>query len=335
MGPEQTMVAAFRAPARPPPIMSAQRGTLRLAVIDREPALLKVLGKRLDAAGWEHRVLPGGAPVEELVAMKLNAIVVDLTVLGPEEGWEFLERVAGMLPGLGVIVCTSNSTVAQRVRGPAPRAPTTGSPSPATRRRSWPGSRPSSAAAAGPRPESEQGPIVVGELEIRDDQFQAYVAGRTLDLTRREFELLNTLAEAAGKVLEREEIYRRVWGYEMAHGDRSVDVFVRKLRSKIQKHSPGWDYIHTHFGIGYRFEAGGCARRGARRSTRPPSSPVEAEIEPDARLLRSAIRRRAWLHDLHNLPLAGVREFTGMRPAHSAPPGSPGAGAPARQVSES
>jgi DNA-binding winged helix-turn-helix (wHTH) protein len=41
----------------------------------------------------------------------------------------------------------------------------------------------------------------------------------------------------------------------MAHGDRSVDVFVRKLRAKIQRHSPGWSYIHTHFGIGYRFEA--------------------------------------------------------------------------------
>ena len=40
----------------------------------------------------------------------------------------------------------------------------------------------------------------------------------------------------------------------MAHGDRSVDVFVRKLRSKLQKHSPGWAYIHTHFGVGYRFE---------------------------------------------------------------------------------
>jgi DNA-binding winged helix-turn-helix (wHTH) protein len=40
----------------------------------------------------------------------------------------------------------------------------------------------------------------------------------------------------------------------MIHGDRSVDVFVRKLRSKLQKRSPGWDYIHTHFGIGYRFD---------------------------------------------------------------------------------
>ena len=55
-------------------------------------------------------------------------------------------------------------------------------------------------------------------------------------------------------MIEREAIYQSVWGYAMAHGDRSVDVFVRKLRAKLQKQSPGWNYIHTHFGIGYRFE---------------------------------------------------------------------------------
>jgi len=62
------------------------------------------------------------------------------------------------------------------------------------------------------------------------------------------------LAEARGKVIEREEIYQRVWGYAMAHGDRSVDVFVRKLRRKLERLSAGWEYIHTHFGVGYRFE---------------------------------------------------------------------------------
>ena len=54
-------------------------------------------------------------------------------------------------------------------------------------------------------------------------------------------------------MLEREEIYQRVWGYAMARGDRSVDVFVRKLRQKLEKASPEWRYIHTHFGVGYRF----------------------------------------------------------------------------------
>jgi DNA-binding response OmpR family regulator len=79
------------------------------------------------------------------------------------------------------------------------------------------------------------------------------VAGVSVDLTRREFELIQLLAEAEGQVLQREEIYERVWGYAMVHGDRSVDVFVRKLRQKLERASPGWRYIHTHFGIGYRF----------------------------------------------------------------------------------
>ena len=74
-------------------------------------------------------------------------------------------------------------------------------------------------------------------------------------MTRREFELIQLLAEAEGQVLQREEIYQRVWGYAMVHGDRSVDVFVRKLRSKLERASSDWRYIHTHFGIGYRFSA--------------------------------------------------------------------------------
>jgi DNA-binding response OmpR family regulator len=100
----------------------------------------------------------------------------------------------------------------------------------------------------------DTGPLVAGELEIRADQFQAFVRSTSVDLTRREFEVLQLLAQAKGKVLQREEIYQAVWGYAMAHGDRSVDVFVRKVRQKLEKASPEWTYIHTHFGLGYRFE---------------------------------------------------------------------------------
>ena len=80
--------------------MNNQAG-IRLAVIDTDSAFLTVLGKRLEGAGWEHRVLAGSVPVEDLVAMKLNALLVDLSVLGPQ-GWEFLEKVCGAIPGLGV-----------------------------------------------------------------------------------------------------------------------------------------------------------------------------------------------------------------------------------------
>ena len=132
--------------------------------------------------------------------------------------------------------------------------------------------------------EAERGPLVVGELEIRPDQFQAFVAGGSVDLTRREFELLTTLSESAGTVIERGEIYRRVWGYEMAHGDRSVDVFVRKLRSKIQRRSSGWAYIHTHFGIGYRF---------SRSRPSPGRRPPRTGAEHPPRTSRLSRRRRS------------------------------------------
>ena len=120
-------------------------------------------------------------------------------------------------------------------------------------------------------PSADVGPLVAGELEIRPDQFEAFVAGNAVGLTRREFELVQVLAEANGRVLEREDVYQRVWGYAMAHGDRSVDVFVRKLRSKLQRHSPDWSYIHTHFGVGYRFEAEPAiaGRREAPQRDRP------------------------------------------------------------------
>jgi DNA-binding response OmpR family regulator len=231
--------------------MSHEQATARLAVIDTDSGFLQVLVKRLDDADWEYRTLSGGAPVDELVAMKINALVVDLTVL--PDPWGFLERVCGMLPELGVVVCTPNSTVAQRVRGlrlgaddwiskPCHPEEVMARVEAVVRRRRR------------GRAVPDRGPLVAGELEVRPDRFQAFVSGNSVGLTRREFELLQLLADARGRVIEREEIYQRVWGYAMAHGDRSVDVFVRKLRRKLQRVSAGWQYIHTHFGVGYRFE---------------------------------------------------------------------------------
>jgi DNA-binding response OmpR family regulator len=241
--------------------MSQNQAIIRLAVIDTDSGFLQVLGNRLDAAGWEYRLLTAGAPVDELVAMKINALLVDLTALGPD-GWSFLDRVCGMLPGLGVVVCTPNSTVAQRVRGlrlgaddwiskPCHPEEVMARIEAVVRR----GRR--------TKPEQESGPLVAGELEIRADQFQAFVGSRSVGLTRREYELLQLLAEAQGTVIERDEIYQRVWGYAMAHGDRSVDVFVRKLRRKLEQASAGWIYIHTHFGVGYRFDPEPRAPEGA------------------------------------------------------------------------
>jgi DNA-binding winged helix-turn-helix (wHTH) protein len=104
-------------------------------------------------------------------------------------------------------------------------------------------------------PRGDQATVEVGGLSVRPDRFQAFAGEVSADLTRREFELIQLLAGREGQVLPREEIYERVWGYAMAHGDCSVDVFVRKLRQKLEKVSPDWRYIHTQFGIGYRLAA--------------------------------------------------------------------------------
>ena len=260
---------------------------LRLAVLDNDSGFLQVLSRRLDGIGWQYRVLASAVPVEDLVAMRVNAIVVDLRVTGPE-AWEYLGRLCAALPGLGVVVCTGQSTVAQRVRGlrlgaddwvnkPCHPEELIARVEAVVRRRR----------RAEPRTDAPA--VLAGQVEIRPDRFQAFVSGRSVDLTRREFELIRLLADAEGQVLEREEIYQRVWGYAMAHGDRSVDVFVRKLRQKLERHSPGWRYIHTHFGVGYRFAAqpvGGAAPMpsadgpGADRPADRLRVPEPAEGEP-------------------------------------------------------
>jgi DNA-binding response OmpR family regulator len=95
--------------------------------------------------------------------------------------------------------------------------------------------------------------LVYGNLEIRPDEIQALADGRRVGLTVREFQVLCVLAQREDRVVRRADIYNQVWGGEMKHRDRSVDVFVRKVRNKLSHVAPHWSYIHTHFGVGYRF----------------------------------------------------------------------------------
>jgi DNA-binding response OmpR family regulator len=269
VAPEMTTVGS-EAPGGERRNGAAGQAGIRLAVIDSDTGFLQVLGKRLEGAGWPYRVLASPVPLDAMVAMRLNAVVLDLAVLGPQ-GWSYLDKLCTRLPHLGVVVCTGQSSVAQRVRGlrlgaddwvtkPCHPEELIARVEAVVRRRKRADVR------------VEKGPTVVGEVEIRADQFQAFVGGSSVELTRREFELIQLLADAEGQVLQREEIYQRVWGYAMVHGDRSVDVFVRKLRSKLERVSPEWRYIHTHFGIGYRFAA-----EPASAATEPVSAlePVE------------------------------------------------------------
>ena len=236
----------------PAAIRSLDPGPLRIAILDADRGFVRVLVKRAEQLGWECLPLERPSQVEELAEMRVDALVVDPVLLG-QGASSLLEHAGDALAGTGIVICTGRSTVAERVRGLRQGAD------------DWitKACHPEEVLARlesivrrkrGAVVHAGQEPLTAGELEIRSDRFQAFVADRSVDLTRREFEVLELLARAEGRVLEREEIYQAVWGYAMAHGDRSVDVFVRKVRRKLDKASPSWSYIHTHFGVGYRFQ---------------------------------------------------------------------------------
>ena len=205
--------------------------------------------------------------------MRLCALIVDPAVLGPYP-LAYLEALCRRLPNLPVMVCTAPVAVAQRVRGlrlgaddwiakPCHPEEVVARLETVMRRRML------------AEPRGQQPAAQTGGLVVRADHFQAFAGDVSADLTRREFELIQVVVGHEGQVIPREEIYERVWGYAMAHGDRSVDVFVRKLRQKLENVSPDWRYIHTHFGIGYRFAPESI------RSETPTAEPALA-VPPEA-----------------------------------------------------
>jgi two-component system alkaline phosphatase synthesis response regulator PhoP len=96
--------------------------------------------------------------------------------------------------------------------------------------------------------------LVIEELRLDPKNVQAYVDGRSADLTPTEFRLVYALALEMGRVLTRDELLQRVWGRRASHRDRTVDVFVRKLREKIDGPAPRHTFLQTRYGVGYKLD---------------------------------------------------------------------------------
>jgi len=109
--------------------------------------------------------------------------------------------------------------------------------------------------------------LYAGELEIRPREGLVLATGQALTLSVREFQLLVEMARRAGTIVRRDELYRAVWSGELRAGDRSVDVYVSKLRGKLEVAMPDRRFIHTHPGFGYRFQ--------------PQPAPGAVTIDPD------------------------------------------------------
>jgi DNA-binding response OmpR family regulator len=104
-----------------------------------------------------------------------------------------------------------------------------------------------------------------GDLEVRPADHLAQIEGRALSLSVREFELLVALVRNRGRIVPRDELYATVWGAPLRAHDRSVDVYVHKLRSKLARAVPECRFIHTHFGFGYRLEPEPSPNRNGNR----------------------------------------------------------------------
>ena len=96
-----------------------------------------------------------------------------------------------------------------------------------------------------------------GEVVIDEDSYTAKIKGRTLDLTFKEFELLKYLTQHPGRVFSRSQLLQEIWGYDYFGGTRTVDVHIRRLRSKL---GPEFEaIIDTVRNVGYRFSSNNTA----------------------------------------------------------------------------
>ena len=170
------------------------------------------------------------------------------------DGWELIETVRGEGIGTPIVVVSARGTEGDRIR-----ALELGADDYLVKPFSM-GELVARVRAAVRRGVRAQSPnrgetIQIEELTIDPANVQAYVDGVTADLTPTEFRLLHALALERGRVVTREELMQRIWGRRQRYRDRTVDVFVRKLRTKIDRAAPRHTFIHTRHGVGYKLEA--------------------------------------------------------------------------------
>ncbi len=96
--------------------------------------------------------------------------------------------------------------------------------------------------------------VVFGDMRVDVDSRRVFVGDREVNLTAKEFDLLELLMNHPGKVYGRNKLLNDVWGYEYPGDVRTVDVHIRRLREKIETNPSEPDYIHTKWGVGYYFQ---------------------------------------------------------------------------------
>lgn len=226
----------------------------RVLVVEDDESTAEAVAFHLRAAGLAPTLaLDGLEALRALRAEPPDVVLLDLMLPGVD-GWHLIRQTREWAPRLPIIVLTARTNEHDRVEVLSLGADDVMA-KPFSMRELLARVRSAVRRTAAEEADAGAEPVVEGEISIDSDRMSATMAGRPLDLTPLEFTLLWTLADGRGRALSRDDIFRAVWGRERGHGDRSVDVLVRRLRRKVDEVGGAFTYVQTLHGVGYRFQA--------------------------------------------------------------------------------
>jgi DNA-binding response OmpR family regulator len=225
----------------------------RVLIVEDDEVIGRGISGHLANAGFDPLLVTRGETgLARLRFEQPDVCIVDLMLPGLD-GWRLIEVARAEGIGTPILVVSARGTEADRVKAlelgaddylvkPFSMAELV--------------ARVRAAARRGTRAQDETrgDAIELEELLIDRREVQAYVDGDSAGLTPTEFRLLYALAREAGRVVTREELMQRIWGRRQRPRDRTVDVFVRKLRDKIDRRAPHHAFLHTRHGVGYKLD---------------------------------------------------------------------------------
>ena len=225
----------------------------KVLIVEDDEVIASSMAQHLSGAGFDPvTVGRGEVGLARLRYEAPDVLVLDLMLPGLD-GWSLIESARAEGIGTPIIVVSARGTEHDRVH-----ALQIGADDYLVKPFSMKElvARVQAAARRGVRAQSEErgDAIEIEELRIDPREVQAYVDGASAELTPTEFRLLYALALDRGRVTTRDELLQKIWGRRETHRDRTVDVFVRRLRDKIDRIAPSHTFIQTRYGVGYKLE---------------------------------------------------------------------------------
>ncbi len=225
----------------------------KVLIIEDDEVIAQGMARHIRAAGLDAVTVPNGElGLARLRYEQPDVCVLDLMLPGTD-GWKLIETARSEGIGTPIVVVSARGTEHDRVH-----ALELGADDYLVKPFSMNElvARVRAAARRGLRADTPARgePIEIEELRIDPLEVQAYLDGTSAELTPTEFRLLYTLALERGRVTTRDELLQRIWGRRETHRDRTVDVFVRRLREKVDRRAARHTFIQTRYGVGYKLE---------------------------------------------------------------------------------